>query len=498
MSLRSRAEELFRQNQQQLYRSTDRIFTRLLVLEFVAGLVLATTVSPFTWLGAERQLHIHVLGALVLGALLAFFPGYLVRRHSGEPWARYVIAMAQMGFSGLFIHLSGGRIETHFHIFGSLAFLAFYRDWKVLVPATIVVAGDHFIRSVFFPQSVFGIAEATDWRWIEHAAWVVFEDVFLIWSCLESTREMRRLAQQQAELEENQAGLERRVEERTARLVALNEQMCDLSRRAGMAEVASGVLHNVGNALNSVRVSASVAQSKVRGFRTDGLQRALNMLGEHQEDLAQFLTGDQRGRQLPTYLTKAVGELVTVQSGLLDELGRMSGGLDHIYSIVRAQQTHAGVTGITQCVAPAQLCEEALELCAPQLKDVEVERHLDKSALVSVEKHKILQVLVNLVSNAVQAMSDQPAGQRKLVVRSWKQDDNALLSVSDTGCGIDPENAPRLFEHGFTTRPDGHGFGLHNSAIQAVQSGGRLHFESRGRGLGATFTLELPGTKGTP
>lgn len=492
MDIRLRAEQLLRENQQELYRSTDRLFMRLLVLEFLAGVVTALTVSPYTWLGGQRQLHVHVLAAVFIGGLLAALPWYLVRRHSGQPLTRYTIAVAQVGFSALFIHLSGGRIETHFHVFGSLAFLAFYRDWKVLVPATIVVAADHLVRGLFFPQSVFGVADPSRLRWAEHAAWVLFEDLFLFWSCRQSSREMRRMAAQQAELEASQADLEQRVAERTASLMELNEQMCDLSRRAGMAEVASGVLHNVGNALNSVRVSASVIQTKIRTYRTEGLKRALAMMGDHEANLATFLSEDARGRQLPTYLQKAVGELVEVQGGLLSELERMGGGLDHIHQIVRAQQSHAGVSGITQCLAPGRLAEEALELCAPQLKGVVVERQLEPTGVVTAEKHKILQVLVNLVSNAVQAMSEQPADRRKLVVRAWDDQESAYVSVTDTGCGIDPEHAKRLFEHGFTTRPDGHGFGLHNSAIQAVQSGGRLTFESPGRGQGATFTLQLP------
>jgi len=487
-----RGEQLFREHQLRLYRSTDRLFTQLLAVEFLAALVLAFTVTPYTWLGADRQLHVHVLAALFMGGLLAGFPALMVRRHSGEPLTRYVIAVAQVGFSALFIHLSGGRIETHFHVFGSLAFLAFYRDWKVLVPATAVVAADHLLRGVFFPMSVFGVAEASNWRWIEHAAWVLFEDYFLVRSCLESTREMRRLAYQQAELEAGQADLELRVAERTASLVALNEQMCELSRRAGMAEVASGVLHNVGNALNSVMVSTSVVHSKVRTIRTEGLKKALGMLAEHEHDLADYLSGDAKGRLLPTYLQRAVGELVDVQSGLLDEIGRVSSGLDHIQAIVRAQQSHAGAAGVSQYLAPARLCEEALELCAPQLTGVEVERRLEQTGPISAEKHKILQVLVNLISNAAQATGDRPAGTRKLVIRAFDHEEQTCFSVTDNGCGIAPENAQRLFEHGFTTRPDGHGFGLHNSAIHAVEAGGRLTFESPGEGLGATFTLELP------
>jgi two-component system, sensor histidine kinase and response regulator len=168
----------------------------------MAAIAAAVVLSPLTWHGSQSAIHPHVWLAILLGGTLASLPIYLAWKFPGRTVTRHVIAVAQIMFSSLLIHVSGGRIETHFHVFGSLAFLAFYRDWKVLVPATVLVALDHFVRGVFWPETVFGIATASPWRWLEHAAWVVFEDVFLIMSCRNGVRDMWAAANRTATLEQ--------------------------------------------------------------------------------------------------------------------------------------------------------------------------------------------------------------------------------------------------------------------------------------------------------
>jgi uncharacterized protein (DUF486 family) len=180
----------------------DRMFAVLLVIQYLAGIAGALFVSPYAWAGKERVLHMHVWVAIIAGAGIALLPVLLAIFRPGTKLTRHVIAASQMLSSALLIHLTGGRIETHFHVFGSLAFLAFYLDWQVLVTATVVVAADHFLRGVFWPESVFGVANAEWWRFLEHAGWVVFEDIFLIWSCIFSIREVQATARQQAAIEQ--------------------------------------------------------------------------------------------------------------------------------------------------------------------------------------------------------------------------------------------------------------------------------------------------------
>lgn len=198
-----RAEELFQHHRRQIFRQTDQLFARLMFLQWLACIVVALLVSPRTWDGAASSVHIHVWSAVLIGGAISLFPIWMTRMWPGATVTRHVIAVAQMLMSALLIALTGGRIETHFHVFGSLVILSFYRDWKVLIPATIVVGLDHFLRGVFLPYSVYGVLSASPWRSIEHAGWVVFENVFLVISCFRSIREMRFIANRTAALEDS-------------------------------------------------------------------------------------------------------------------------------------------------------------------------------------------------------------------------------------------------------------------------------------------------------
>jgi diguanylate cyclase (GGDEF)-like protein/PAS domain S-box-containing protein len=193
-----------------------------MISQWAAAVILAVLVSPLAWTGAMSQVHVHVWTALLLGGAIASLPVALAMLRPGEMLTRHVIAVSQMLMGAMLIHLTGGRIETHFHVFGSLAFLAFYRDWRVLLTASAIVAVDHFLRGMFWPQSVFGILRASSWRWAEHAGWVVFEDIFLIRSCALGIREMRAIAGRQALLEATRDGIDRTVRERTAELQQAN------------------------------------------------------------------------------------------------------------------------------------------------------------------------------------------------------------------------------------------------------------------------------------
>ena len=219
-----RAQELFRGHQQEIFRNTDRLFAGLMLFQWICSIVAALWISPLTWEGTRSTIHPHVWAALFLGAAISLFPIYLSIKYPGKAITRYTISTAQMLMSGLLIHVSGGRIETHFHIFGSLAFLAFYRDWRVLVPATIVVCLDHWFRGLYWPDSIYGVLVASPWRTLEHGAWIVFEDIFLVISCLRSTREMHSIAAQTAQLEIANQVIEEKVVQRTAEVKASEER----------------------------------------------------------------------------------------------------------------------------------------------------------------------------------------------------------------------------------------------------------------------------------
>jgi two-component system, sensor histidine kinase and response regulator len=197
----ARADEIYSEALFRSHQRIDRMFARLMIVQWVAAILATLLISPYTWIGTQWDVHLHVWLAVVLGCVITSLPVFMAVRYAGQPLTRYVVAIAQVSFSCLLIHVTGGRIETHFHIFGSLAFLAAYRDWRLLICASGFVAVDHFARGVFWPQSVFGVISASSWRWVEHSLWIVFEDVFLVIGCISGRREMRELAWQNSEIE---------------------------------------------------------------------------------------------------------------------------------------------------------------------------------------------------------------------------------------------------------------------------------------------------------
>jgi hypothetical protein len=201
LKIADRAVELRDAQMQTRRAKVDKVFAVLLVVQYVAGILGALAVSPYAWQGKERVLHLHVWVAVIAGAGVTLLPVLLAWLKPGSTITRHVIAASQMLSSALLIHLTGGRIETHFHVFGSLAFLAFYLDWKVIITATVVIASDHFARGIFWPESVYGVANPEWWRFLEHAGWVAFEDIFLIWGCIFGSRELAAAAERQAEVE---------------------------------------------------------------------------------------------------------------------------------------------------------------------------------------------------------------------------------------------------------------------------------------------------------
>jgi PAS domain S-box-containing protein len=224
-----REDALFTEHQRAVAVRVDRLFAVLMAVQWVAGVLAALIVTPRTWVGPSSATHPHVLDAVVLGALISALPIALAVFRPGQAFTRHVIAGMQMLASALLIHLTGGRIETHFHVFGSLAFLAFYRDWRVLVTGTVVVAADHALRGTFMPWSAFGVLTSSPWRWLEHAGWVVFQDVVLVMSCLRGTAEMRAIARQRAALERANEEVEGRVKARTAELQVSEQRFRQLS-----------------------------------------------------------------------------------------------------------------------------------------------------------------------------------------------------------------------------------------------------------------------------
>jgi len=289
--------------------------------------------------------------------------------------------------------------------------------------------------------------------------------------------------------------LEIRVEERTQELKDTQSELLDTARQAGMAEIATNVLHNVGNVLNSVNISADLVTRKLRSSKALGLSKAMQLINEHPTDLGSFLTEDAKGKLLPGYLNQLVDAIALEQQGMTDELAQLTKSVDHIKDIVATQQSYAGANSLMEPLHISELLEDALRMNSGALTrhHVTVVKEYSEVPRVMGDKHRLLLILINLISNAKYAMSDLSNRPRQMTLGVKIVDDATLqVSVKDDGEGIPEENMTRIFAHGFTTRKEGHGFGLHSCALAAIEMNGHLTAHSDGPGKGAQFTLQIP------
>ncbi|MGB4484906.1 ATP-binding protein [Pseudomonas sp. LY-1] len=291
------------------------------------------------------------------------------------------------------------------------------------------------------------------------------------------------------------ASLEQRVEKRTRQLRDAQSELLDSARQAGMAEIATNVLHNVGNVLNSVNISADLVARKLRTSKALGLGKAMQLINEHPDDLGTYLREDEKGKLLPGYLNQLVEAIAVEQQGLTDELAQLSKSVDHIKDIVSTQQSYAGVSSVLEPLQVSALMDDALRMNSGALNrhHVTVVKEYADVPQIMADKHRLLLIMVNLISNAKYAMSNLTDRPRQITLSIQTIEDNILqISVKDEGEGIPAENMTRIFTHGFTTRKEGHGFGLHSCALAAIEMNGRLTGYSDGPGKGALFTLQIP------
>ena len=310
------------------------------------------------------------------------------------------------------------------------------------------------------------------------------------------TREKDRGAKRHSTYEDmaENAALQQVVARKVPELEVAHQLLVKTAHQAGMAEIATSVIHDVGNVLNSVGVSATLIANHVRHTKAANIAKLAALFDEHQADFAKFLTQDPRGQSVPAYLGSLVESLAAEKTTLLTELEFLRKNIEHIKDIVSLQQANARTSGATETISIPDLLEEALHINADALARYNVTTIRDYQAVptITTDKHKVLQILINLVRNAKLACVDSDRTDKQITVRTTSDDRRVKIAIVDNGVGIPAENLTRIFNHGFTTRKTGHGFALHSGALAAKELGGALTVRSDGPGTGAVFTLEIP------
>jgi signal transduction histidine kinase/HPt (histidine-containing phosphotransfer) domain-containing protein/ActR/RegA family two-component response regulator len=423
---------------------TDRLFIALLAGQWLFGIVVALLVSPKTWAGAESQIHPHVWFAVGVGALLAVPPALVAWQRPGSAMTRFAVAVAQMGFGGLLIHVTGGRIETHFHIFGSLAFLAFYRDFRVLLIATAIVTLDHVGRGIVSPESIYGVGTIQPLRWLEHAGWVVFEDVFLVASCLRGQAELTEISKRHARLE-LQTKLELRVNEAREASRAKSEFLANMSH-----EIRTPMTSIIGYA-DLLLDPESTSTERLTHIQT------IRRNGEH---------------------------LLTILNDILD-LSKIEAGKMTIEQV--------------RC-SPSMIIVDVASLMRVRAKEkglfFEVHYQTPIPETIQSDPTRLRQLLVNLVGNAIKFTA---SGGIRILARCENASGAAptlTLEVVDTGIGLSEEQVAQLFQpfvqaDTSTTRKfGGTGLGLAICRRLANMLGGDITIDSS-PGRGSSFRLSI-------
>ena len=287
--------------------------------------------------------------------------------------------------------------------------------------------------------------------------------------------------------------LEQKVNERTAQLRETQKMLTDTAHRAGMAEIATGILHNVGNVLNSVKVSSQLLKEKIKSSKVNNLQKVLSLMEEHTDNIGKFITSDEKGKMLPEYLIKVGITLKEEQDNSLKELSTLHDGINHIEEIIAVQQSYAGVSGLVEKVALSAMMDDVLKMHSEIFRKYKINiiKKYSKTNPILIEKGKLIQVFVNLLKNAKESLEAKDEKNRIITINILEDKQQQTVEITDNGTGISKENLTKMFSYGFSTKKEGKGFGLHTSALAMTELKGKLIAQSDGKGKGAKFIVKV-------
>ena len=465
-ALSTEARRLLNLHTAHIWRATDQLFGYLLAVEWFALIGIAVFISPRTWVGLDSYIHPHVWIAIVLGGVAVVPPLVLIHLRPGSAWTRHAVAISQSLMSALLIHLTGGRIESHFHVFGSLACLSFYRDWRVLVTATVITAVDHAARGIFWPTSVFGIAAANSWRWVEHLCWMLYEDFFLIYACRRSLNEMTDIARREAGAGLAAIRMEQVIDDRTSALRLSEQQLRDSRDRAEAANVAkseflANMSHEIRTPMTAILGYADLLfelgdLERAPPARVDAIQ-TIRRNGHHLLDLINDILD----------LSRIESRKMRLEMAALSPLNVLA----EVESLMRIRADSKAISLTLEC-----------ETAMP--------------ATITSDPTRIRQILVNLVGNAIKFT--ERGGVRIIARYMAKSESYFEIDVVDTGIGIDMEAKDSLFQpfvqadSSTTRRFGGTGLGLTISRRLAEMLGGELLIAYSELGTGTCFRCRIP------
>ncbi|MDC0711346.1 ATP-binding protein [Stigmatella sp. ncwal1] len=458
----SETQRLYAQYTSDTRRRVDAVFAWLMVGQWLFAIGIAWVLAPYGWEGTARALHVHLHAALFLGGGLSLLPILLAWWHPGTVLTRHVVAISQLLWSALLIHLTGGRVETHFHIFGSLAFLAFYRDWKVLLTATLTIALDHSLRGLFWPESIYGISTPEPWRLGEHLFWVAFMDIVLFVTCRAALSEMQEMAKRRAMAELAYVQLS----DSLMQLQATQAQLLFADRLAAMGRLAAGVGHEINNPLAYVISNINYVHREL------GLMPG-SPSPETQRELLAAIADAQEGAERVRLIVQDLKMLAQAQD-------------------FRSLLEHDACNGPSDLKA---IVDSAVRVASRQIRcRARLVTEIEAIPLVQGNEGRLRQVFLNLLINAAQAIPEGRVDQNEIrVVARQLTPQHVSVEVRDTGCGIPAENLEHIFDPFFTTKPPGEGTGLGLSVSHSIitSMGGAISVESD-VGSGTTIRVNLP------